>query len=293
MQSPDVLAPRNAPLPCLSTRLRPVSATGLFLQVVPTCGFDAWGRNSVVKIDICLERAVVARACNSDRVVEIEVRPGAYSIFPMDTEFYARGRSGAPWLAVAATRGALENAFHRPAHALLAGMQGVAYGTDDLLRRLAEVAVAATAGDAASSVTAEYLALACFARLVELRSPGVLAREHDMGCDRRHRRVLDYIEAHFTEDLSIARLADIAALSPYHFVRSFRAVTGVTPYAFVMRRRVRQVQYLLVATTRSVSDIALVCGFASASHMSATFRRLVGVTPRHYIARMRGRERLQ
>jgi AraC family transcriptional regulator len=98
-----------------------------------------------------------------------------------------------------------------------------------------------------------------------------------------HRTVLllrDYIEDSLAGELDVAMLADLAALSPAHFARAFAATVGMTPFHYVMSRRLARARDLLVGTRRSALDIALEVGFKTPSHFTARFRREFGVTPR-------------
>lgn len=89
-----------------------------------------------------------------------------------------------------------------------------------------------------------------------------------------------FIESHLGEDLDLAALARTAGVSPYHFCRAFRRVTGMPPMRYVWSRRVAIAKTLLAASDAPVGEIAMRCGFASASHFSTVFRRHAGASPR-------------
>lgn len=92
--------------------------------------------------------------------------------------------------------------------------------------------------------------------------------------------VMDYVEAHLGDVLTVERLAEVAHFSPYHFHRIFRAMTGETLGGFIARVRLEHAGSRLVAQPdRPVVDIALECGFASASSFSRAFREAYGTTP--------------
>ncbi len=93
------------------------------------------------------------------------------------------------------------------------------------------------------------------------------------------RNVLEYIEAHLGEPLLLCDLAAQASLSEYHFARMFRQSMGVAPHQFVMQRRMARAKALLLNSNRSLTDIALACGFNSASHFSNRFKAAKGITP--------------
>jgi AraC family transcriptional regulator len=94
-------------------------------------------------------------------------------------------------------------------------------------------------------------------------------------------RVLrDYVENSLAEDLDVTKMADVAGLSPAHFARAFAATVGMTPFRYVMSRRLARARELLERTNRSALDIALDSGFKTPSHFTSSFRREFGVTPR-------------
>jgi AraC family transcriptional regulator len=105
---------------------------------------------------------------------------------------------------------------------------------------------------------------------------------------RRTTAVRSFVASHLAEPLTLAELAAEADLSPWHFLRVFRAETGTTPMAFVARLRVEAAQHLLRTTARSVTDIAYACGFSSPGHLTAAFRRQLQTTPTRYRARTGG-----
>jgi AraC family transcriptional regulator len=90
------------------------------------------------------------------------------------------------------------------------------------------------------------------------------------------------IETRAHAPLPLGRLAKEAGLSPYHFLRTFERVTGMTPHQFVRRARLRAAAVRLTATPDKVVDIALDCGFGDVSNFNRAFRREFGVSPRVY-----------
>ena len=79
--------------------------------------------------------------------------------------------------------------------------------------------------------------------------------------------------------VTLAELAAQAALSEYHFARMFRQSTGLAPHQYVMKRRMEKAKALVQNTATPLTDIALACGFNSASHFSNRFRSATGMTP--------------
>lgn len=97
--------------------------------------------------------------------------------------------------------------------------------------------------------------------------------------DLRLRRVIDYIEANLASDIRLDDLASIACLSPYHFSRTFKKMTGQSPYAYSLQRRVARANELVTESDLSLAAIAYHCGFSSQSHMTRVFRQHKGTTP--------------
>ncbi|HHA1890487.1 TPA: helix-turn-helix domain-containing protein [Enterobacter ludwigii] len=91
--------------------------------------------------------------------------------------------------------------------------------------------------------------------------------------------VLAFIEENLSQPLTLAELAEQAALSEYHFARMFRQSMGLAPHQYVMQRRMEKAKALVQHTTTPLTDIALACGFNSASHFSNRFRSMMGITP--------------
>lgn len=96
------------------------------------------------------------------------------------------------------------------------------------------------------------------------------------------RRVRDYIEQNLCEPLSLDLLAGLCSLSAYHFARMFQSSFGLPPHRYVLARRLALACHLLRGTHQSLSEVALACGFASASHFSNRFRQALGDTPSRY-----------
>jgi AraC-like DNA-binding protein len=96
-----------------------------------------------------------------------------------------------------------------------------------------------------------------------------------------------YIDRHYTEPLTIPRLARMAGLSRFHFIRAFRAEAGQTPHQYLRQRRLDRACELLVTTPMSVTDICDATGFQSLGSFSSLFKRVVGETPARYRAQRR------
>ncbi|MCP9629436.1 AraC family transcriptional regulator [Rhodopseudomonas palustris] len=100
--------------------------------------------------------------------------------------------------------------------------------------------------------------------------------------DARLRRVLDYIHANIDQDLSLAKLSDVACLSKHHFARAFREATGVPPHRYISARRLDHAVSLLKGSQSSLADVAYLCRFSSQATFTRAFRRQVGMSPGEY-----------
>ena len=96
------------------------------------------------------------------------------------------------------------------------------------------------------------------------------------------RRVLDYIESNLSSELTLSELAGTVELSLHHFARMFKRTIGVTPYRYVLERRVERAKAMLRAAKTSLVDISLSVGFYSQSHFTSAFHRMVGATPTEF-----------
>jgi AraC family transcriptional regulator len=94
--------------------------------------------------------------------------------------------------------------------------------------------------------------------------------------------LIDVIEQHLDQPLSIDELAQWVALSPYHFARMFSLSFGVPPHRYVLNRRLERAAHLLQHSRLAIGEIALACGFSSASHFSNSFRARFQATPGQY-----------
>jgi AraC-like DNA-binding protein len=94
--------------------------------------------------------------------------------------------------------------------------------------------------------------------------------------------VLRYMAAHSAAPHKLTGLAAMARMSPYHFLRTFRAVTGVTPHQWLLRARLRDAAGRLATTETPVTNVALDVGFDDLSNFTRSFRTEFGASPREY-----------
>lgn len=90
-----------------------------------------------------------------------------------------------------------------------------------------------------------------------------------------------YLEAHYTENISIDTLAQLAGLSPYYLIRSFHQQVGVPPHGYQRQWQLLQAKRLL-RTSKPLAEIAVENGFYDQSHLNRNFKRAFGITPGQY-----------
>ena len=95
-------------------------------------------------------------------------------------------------------------------------------------------------------------------------------------------KIIAYINEHFKEPVSVETLAELAGLSQYHFIRTFKKETGFTPHEYLIHSRIGTAKYLLKNTAMTVKDICYQTGFSCESVFCSSFKRLLGITPAQY-----------
>ncbi len=94
----------------------------------------------------------------------------------------------------------------------------------------------------------------------------------------------EYFHEHLVGEVSLEEVASLTKLSLSRFARGFKASTGLPPYKWLLKERIRRAQALMSATATPIADIATIVGFADQSHFTKAFRRTTGTTPRYWRA---------
>ena len=148
-------------------------------------------------------------------------------------------------------------------------------GTFDAL--MLQMALGADTFLAAGTLYRETMSRAFASHLVQsVRPERVVTVDID---DRRLKRAVECIHDNLAEDLSLESLASLAAMSPFHFARAFKAATGSSPLQYVISNRIRLAKILLKTTKLTVMEIAFRVGYNDSGRFSQHFKKRVGVTP--------------
>jgi AraC family transcriptional regulator len=141
------------------------------------------------------------------------------------------------------------------------------------------------AGVATAAADAPWEEIAARLAIAALRLAGSTRYTHRAappGAVTRVTRSVRGIERDPGQAFTLHRLAAEVGLSPFHYLRTFQRVTGVTPHQFILRARLREAAARLVRERRKVIDVALDTGFGDISNFNRAFRREFGVTPEAY-----------
>jgi len=141
----------------------------------------------------------------------------------------------------------------------------------------AEVRAGATSG----MMFSETLSLSLVYYIVERLRPRPM-RVRGALTDGQQRRLVRYIDERLHQDLSLAEIAALTGLRQRQFSTLFRRAFGVSPYRFLIERRLQHGARLLTESQTEIAEIALRVGFSSQSHFSEAFRKRFRITPREY-----------
>jgi AraC-like DNA-binding protein len=138
--------------------------------------------------------------------------------------------------------------------------------------------------DPGSRPYAEALSLVLMHELVQLeRTPSVAVGPLRGGLPAwQQKRLVEFIQAHLAEDISLTALAELVDLSPYHFARAFKQSFGAPPHRYHMIHRMDRAISLLQRSSLSVTQIGIQLGFRETSSFTRAFRKLTGLTPTEY-----------
>jgi AraC-like DNA-binding protein len=128
----------------------------------------------------------------------------------------------------------------------------------------------------------EELLMTMVARSLDLTQSARPSNGLPLNAEAAVARAIRLIDEDPAAPLTLRHLASHARLSPYHFLRTFRRLTGVTPHQFVLRARLREAATRLRTEASLVLDVALDCGFGDLSNFNHAFRAEFGVSPRAY-----------
>jgi AraC family transcriptional regulator len=212
----------------------------------------------------------------------LAVTPGSLLLTPPDVDCEFIGEASGKCLCIVIPKARVEQ-FSQETGARVDLREEEAFRDPRLMQQLAGLWQALVAEGPATRLYADEVTRAVMETLAQRtgaspRRPARLNRERLAA--HTLRRLCEYIEHSLADDLDVTAMAEVANLSPAHFARAFAATVGMTPFRYVMSRRMARAYALLEHTRRSMLDIALDVGFRSPSHFTSRFHREFGVAPR-------------
>jgi AraC-like DNA-binding protein len=94
--------------------------------------------------------------------------------------------------------------------------------------------------------------------------------------------IQSYIDQHYKENISLQDIADEMNMNHYYMSHVFKNTIGYSPMQYVIRRRIGEAQSYLLATDKTVTEIAYMVGYNSASNFNNAFKKMVGMSPQRY-----------
>lgn len=95
-------------------------------------------------------------------------------------------------------------------------------------------------------------------------------------------QIVEWIDNHFTEDVSLEQLAGLTHSSPYHLQRSFKRIAGVSPSVYVQQLRLEKAAKALSETDQPIAEIARAVGFSTTPYFITLFKKNTGYTPAQF-----------
>ena len=213
------------------------------------------------------------------------VSSGQFHVTPAHQPVHVAWRGTQDSLTIALTDAFIQKAIGEPFDGKLPELRPrVALHDPEIEKLVASVSRDMDLDDRYSRMHLEHvgamLALRLFATYGEaVKSLPVIRGGLGPSCQRR---LLDYIDAHLTEEISLNQLAQEAGLSSYHFSKAFKTSFGVPPWRYVTERRIHRAKELLLDGSPSITEIAHDLGFSSHSHFTAMFKKTTGKPPSHF-----------
>lgn len=136
--------------------------------------------------------------------------------------------------------------------------------------------------DRAAGLAADGLVLTLAAKLLGLATAKDSSGKHTQLSRWQLQRIREYVSEHLAADIKLSDLAACTGQSIYHFARSFKASTGVTPHRYVIAKRIAAAKDWLTESERSITEIAIECGFSSSQHFATAFKAELGITPSQF-----------
>jgi AraC-like DNA-binding protein len=206
---------------------------------------------------------------------------GGVGIYDLESNPRARNRGPVDWVHYHVPRATLD-AFADDVHVRHIHTVACAAGTvDPALLRMTQLILHSIETRSYSELFLDYFRLLFCAHVTQKYAPafGSVGRHRGGLAPWQQRRATELITEHMHDAIRLSTLARECRLSMSHFARSFRQSFGTSAHQYLTRRRIEKAKELLSSGDCSLSDVALLTGFADQAAFSRTFKALVAITP--------------
>lgn len=131
-------------------------------------------------------------------------------------------------------------------------------------------------------LTLRGLLLICFQELYSSCFSKLVTNDNTMTSTQGIQTTLDYIHDHFSEVLTLSKLASVSGYSISHFEHTFKQITGSSPFEYITRIRIINASESLKNSDKKVIDIASENGYDNISYFNRSFKKIMGVSPRKF-----------
>lgn len=237
-------------------------------------------------VSITLGTLKGSRAYNSDRLQKMNLKPGTLAIHPEGSVSHVRGEVVCgEFVALEIpknTRSRLIAEKELPDNLL--GLEVCDGIKSPLSIQLAQrIRRAILSGDSKQSILAESIAIIAMSEIIDQISGRKTRSDTPPSLSRPIlANMIEYIEEHLGDNMSLSDIANELGLSPYHLARCFKNEMTMSPHQYILERRVVRARDMLEAQSSSLADIAYAVGFSSQAHMTDVFRKRLGTTPGAY-----------
>jgi len=219
----------------------------------------------------------------------LKLNPGQSRILEPNTSLTASGKRVEVLDITISPALALQHAMTMkliPAKSMIAFSENVIQNDTRLDRILGDLISELEAESPGKEIIVRALVEQLIVQLLRNYSAARLSEELELSrvglVDRRIRRSVELMYTQLDQDLSLKDVAAASYLSPFHFARLFKKITGSTPHNYLAGIRSTRAQRLLAESDLSITEIAARVGYLSASHFTKAFRQATGTTPREF-----------
>jgi len=130
----------------------------------------------------------------------------------------------------------------------------------------------------------ENLALIIVGNFIRNIKHNLSAKPHNKsrGYKENIKKVIDYMNEHYTNLLSCDELSELINMNKYRFIRVFKKQMNKTPYEYLLDLKIEKAKKMLKTKDYTITEISMMCGFSSHSHFTTIFKKKTGLSPTEY-----------